>query len=49
MSASPELISWTREALEGLYDLAFLRHHAHAVCVEGWFADGRSLQDARAI
>lgn len=46
MAVSNELIAWTRDALDRLFDLAFLRHHAGAACVAGRFADEREVQNA---
>ncbi len=47
---SPQLVQWTHEALERLFDLAFLDRHARAPCVQGRYANGRAvhedLQDA---
>ena len=45
MSLQPEQIAWTRNALERLFDLAFLRRHAHDACVAGRFPDGHVLQE----
>jgi CheY-like chemotaxis protein len=42
----PELYDWTHDALEGLYDLAFLEHHIHQPCVQERFTSGRALQEA---
>jgi CheY-like chemotaxis protein len=41
-----ELFDWTHDALEGLYDLAFLEHHIHQACVQERFTTGRALQEA---
>ena len=46
MDLSPELIDWTRDALERLFDLAFLRHHIHAMSVAGRFTDSHALQQS---
>lgn len=46
MAVSKELVSWTRDALDRLFDLAFLRRHGHASCVAGRFADERDVQNA---
>lgn len=45
MDLRPELINWTRDALERLFDPAFLRHHVRAACVAGRFNDGNALQE----
>ena len=42
---APEVITWTREALEGLYDLGFLGRHVRAPCAEGLFPNGRNLHE----
>ena len=42
---APEVITWTREALEGLYDLGFLERHVHVPCVDGRFSNGRGLHE----
>ena len=44
-SVSPALVQWTHEALERLFDLAFLDRHARAACVEGRYANGRALHE----
>lgn len=46
MAISPELLIWTRDALDRLFDLAFLRRHSSAPCVAGRFADERDAQGA---
>ncbi len=46
MAVSNELTIWTRDALDRLFDLAFLRHHANVSCVAGRFADERDVQNA---
>ena len=45
MDVRPELITWTRDALERLFDLAFLRHHVRSACVLGRYADGAAFQE----
>jgi CheY-like chemotaxis protein len=42
----PKLYDWTHDALEGLYDLAFLEHHIHQPCVHERFTTGHALQEA---
>ncbi len=46
MAVSNEQLSWTRDALDRLFDLAFLRRHGNAPCVAGRFADERDVQSA---
>lgn len=46
MKLSAEQMMWTREALDRLYDPAFLHVHVAAACVAGRFADGMSARDA---
>ena len=46
MAVSKEEVIWTRDALERLFDLAFLRRHSNAPCVAGRFADERDVQGA---
>ena len=46
MAMTSELVTWTEEALERLYDVAFLRRHARSSCVFGRFDSGRAVQEA---
>ena len=46
MPDTDPLVTWTHDALDRLFDLAFLRHHAHAACVAGRFTDERDVQGA---
>jgi CheY-like chemotaxis protein len=46
MNVRPELINWIRDALDRLFDLAFLRHHVHAACIQGRYDDGTAFQEA---
>ncbi|MCL5997421.1 MAG: response regulator [Chloroflexi bacterium] len=46
MLVTPQLIAWTHEALEGLYDVAFLESHVREAVVKGRFAGGCALQEA---
>jgi CheY-like chemotaxis protein len=43
---TPDWISWTRDALERLFDLAFLLRQAEAPAARGRFRDARELQAA---
>jgi CheY-like chemotaxis protein len=46
MPVTPELTAWTHNALEGLYDMAFLERHAREPLVEGRFSSGRVLHES---
>lgn len=46
MPVTPQWINWTHDAMDGLYDLAFLERHIHELDVEGRFPTARALQDA---
>ena len=42
---TPEFVTWIHDALEHLFDLAFLHRHMQAACVRGRFSDERKLQE----
>ncbi len=42
----PEFVKWVHDALEHMFDLAFLDRHARASCVAGRYAGGRALHEA---
>ena len=45
-SCAPEAVQWMHDALERMFDLAFLDRHAHAGCAAGRFPSGRALHNA---
>jgi CheY-like chemotaxis protein len=44
-SVTPFVYKWTHDALEGLYDLAFLERHVHDPGAVGRFTNGRAAQE----